>query len=144
MARRTGPLDPVSGWYLAHVRGTHTHDRFALTEITAPAGDMPPLHVHRRDDETFYVLDGELTLYVGDDVVTAGSGICVHAPRNVPHTYEVTSPGTARWLIVSSPAGFEALLERMGTTPPERLFVEHGIEVLGPPGTRPGRAAGGA
>ena len=137
MTRRTGPLDPVNGWYIAHVRGDHTNDRFALTEIVAPARDMPPLHVHRRDDETFYVLDGELTLYVGDDVLTAGPGTCVHAPRNVAHTYEVTSSQPARWLIVSSPAGFEALVERMGSMPPERLFVDHGIEVLGPPGTLP-------
>jgi quercetin dioxygenase-like cupin family protein len=138
MTRRTGPLDPVSGWYLAHMRGSHTNDRFALTEVIAPSGDMPPLHVHRRDDETLYVLDGELTLYVGDDVIAAGPGVCVHAPRNVAHTYEVTSAGSARWLIVSSPAGFETLIERMGTMPAERLFVDYGIEVLGPPGTLPG------
>jgi quercetin dioxygenase-like cupin family protein len=138
MARRTGPLDPVSGWYLAHVRGRHTNERFALTEVCAPSGDMGPLHVHRRDDETFYVLDGELMLYVGDDVVTAGPGVCVLAPRNVPHTYKVTSAESARWLIISSPAGFEALIERMGTMSPERLFVDHGIELLGPPGTLPG------
>lgn len=137
MARRTGPLDPVHGWYLAHIRGVHTNERFALTEVVAPEGDMPPLHVHRRDDETFYVLDGELTLYVGGDTITAGPGTCVHAPRNVAHTYKVTSPERARWLIISSPAGLEALLERMGAMPSERLFVEHGIEVLGPPGTLP-------
>jgi quercetin dioxygenase-like cupin family protein len=138
MTRRTGPLDPVSGWYLAHVRGRHTNDRFALTEVSAPAGDMAPLHVHRRDDETCYVLDGELTLHVGDDVVTAGPGVCVHAPRNVPHTYEVTSAGPARWLIVSSPAGSESLIERMGAMSPERLFVDHGIELLERPQPLPG------
>lgn len=137
MTRRTGPLDPVSGWYLAHIRGVHTSDRFALTEVVAPAGDMAPLHVHRRDDETFYVLDGELTLFVGNDVIAAAAGVCVHAPRNVAHTYKVTSSGPARWLIVSSPAGFEALIERMATMPAERLFVEYGIELLGPPGTLP-------
>ena len=137
MTRRTGPLDPVSGWYLAHVRGAHTSDRFALTEVVAPPGDMAPLHVHRRDDETFYVLDGQLTLYVGSDVIAADPGVCVHAPRNVAHTYEVTSPGPARWLVISSPAGFEALIERMATMPAERLFVDYGIELLGPPGTLP-------
>ena len=138
MTRRTGPLDPVSGWYLAHIQGVHTNDRFALTEVVAPAGDMAPLHVHRRDDETFYVLDGEVTLYIGEDVIAAGPGVCVHAPRNVAHTYEVTSAGSARWLIVSSPAGFEALIDNMGSLPAERLFVDYGIEVLGPPGALPG------
>ena len=137
MTRRTGPLDPSTGWYLAHVRGDHTHDRFSLIELVAPAGDMAPLHVHRRDDETFYVLDGELTLYVGDDVLTAGAGVCVHAPRNLAHTYRVTSAQAARWLVISSPAGFEDLVARMDTMPAERLFVEYGIELLGPPGTLP-------
>jgi hypothetical protein len=56
----------------------------------------------------------------------------------VAHTYEVTSAGSARWLIVSSPAGTEALIDNMGTLPAERLFVDYGIEVLGPPGALPG------
>ncbi len=135
MVRRTGPLDPASGWYVAHVRGRDSNDRFALTEVVAPAGDMAPLHVHRRDDETFYVLDGGLTVWVGGDVVEARPGTCVHLPRNIPHTYRTTA--ATRWLVISSPAGFEAFVEHMEDQPVDRLFVEHGIEVLGPPGTTP-------
>ncbi len=137
MARRTGPLDPASGWYVNHVRGRDSNDRFALTELVAPPGDMPPLHVHRRDDETFYVLEGRLTVWVGDDVVEAGPGTCVYLPRNIPHTYRTATDAATRWLVISSPAGFEALVEHMEDQPVERLFVDHGIEVLGPPGTTP-------
>jgi mannose-6-phosphate isomerase-like protein (cupin superfamily) len=128
-----------SGWGLIHIRGVQTGGRFSLVELTAPPGDMPPLHVHRRDDETFYVLGGELTLHVGDRVVRAGPGTCVHAPRDVPHTYQVTSTEPARWLVVSSPAGFEELVEQMGRRPNKELLADYGIDVLGPPGTMPTR-----
>lgn len=137
MVGRTGPLDPTSGWYVAHVRGRDTNERFALTEVVAGPGDMPPLHVHRRDDETFYVLEGALTIWVGDDVIDAAAGTCVHLPRNVAHTYRTASEGQTRWLVVSSPAGFETVIEHMETQPVGQLFVDHGIEVLGPPGTTP-------
>lgn len=137
MTRRTGPLHPDTGWYLAHVLGRHSNDRFALTELVAPPGDMPPLHVHRRDDETCYVIDGGLTVWAGGDVVDVGPGACVHLPRNVPHTYRTAPDGPTRWLVISSPAGFEALAEQLQDMPAERLFVEHGIEVIGPPGTTP-------
>lgn len=137
MVRRTGPLDPATGWYITHLRGRDSNERFALIEVIADPGDMPPLHVHRRDDETFYVLEGGLTVWVGDEVVEAGPGTCVHLPRNVAHTYRTTSGGPTRWLVISSPAGFETVVEHMETAPVGRLFVEHGIEVLGPPGTTP-------
>lgn len=137
MVRRTGPLDPASGWYVTHVRGGHTNDRFALTEVVAGPDDMPPLHVHRRDDETFYVLEGGLTVWVGSDVVEAGPGTCVHLPRNVAHTYRTAPEGSTRWLVISSPAGFETVPGDLADQPVGRLFVDHGIEVLGPPGSTP-------
>lgn len=138
MARPTGPLDAGGGWYLTHVRGRQTHQRYALTEVVAPPGDMPPLHVHRRDDEAFYVLRGGLTVWVGDEVSEVAPGACIHLPRNVAHTYRTAPVGDSRWLVVSSPAGFEAVVEQMAERPVEELFVEHGIEVLGPPGAVPG------
>ena len=137
MTRPTGPLQPGASWYLTHVRGRQTNERFALTEVVAPPGDMPPLHVHRRDDETFYVLEGGLTVWVGEDVFEVAPGACVHLVRNVAHTYRTAPGGSSRWLVVSSPAGFEAIVEQLARRPVGQLFVDHGIEVLGPPGTTP-------
>lgn len=137
MVGRTGPLDTDAGWYVAHVRGHDTNERFALVEVSAGPGDMPPLHVHRRDDETFYVLEGGLTVWVGSDVIEVGPGMCVHLPRNIPHTYRTAPQHSTRWLVASSPAGFETVIEQMETQPVGQLFVDHGIEVLGPPGTTP-------
>jgi mannose-6-phosphate isomerase-like protein (cupin superfamily) len=134
------------------VRGSETNDAWSMHEVTCPGGDMPPLHVHHRDDEAFYVLVGELTLFVGDRKLQLGAGDCAVAPRGVPHTYRVESDG-ARVLVVNSPAGFERFVAEAGvpaeaeTLPPgppaispERLAeiaAGYGIEILGPPGTLP-------
>jgi uncharacterized RmlC-like cupin family protein len=109
-----------------------------------------PLHVHRRDDEWFYVLDGELTFWVGGDVVEAPAGSFVYGPRDVPHTFVVASE-QARFLMVAEPAGLDAFVRTLAepagsltipppaTEPPDvarmaAIAAEHGIEILGPPG----------
>src|ERR671921_820225 len=96
-------------WFLdtlirVHARGGNTGGRFGLVESVAPSGHQPPPHVHHREDEGFYVLE----LYTPDETVTLGPGAFRTAPRGVPHTFRVTSDGAARWLVLSSPAGFEA------------------------------------
>ena len=58
---------------------------------------MPPLHVHRRDDETFYVLEGELTLFVPGEQIVLGPGQAALAPRDVPHAYRVESDEATGW-----------------------------------------------
>lgn len=136
-----------------HVDGEQSCGAFAFCELLGRQGDMPPLHVHRHDDETFYVLDGELTVYVGQQQLGLSTGQAAFAPRGVPHAYRVTSE-SARWLVINSPAGFECFLLAVGEPapseqlpPPGRPFdpaalaqtaAEHGIEILGPPGTLPG------
>jgi hypothetical protein len=103
---------------------------------------MPPLHVHHAHDEGFYLLEGELTLYTPGEQVDLAAGEFVLAPRGVPHTYRV-GEAPARWLVTSSPAGFErfvAAVSASATADPAelgRLAAEHGIEILGPPGMLP-------
>jgi quercetin dioxygenase-like cupin family protein len=110
--------------------------------VEAPAGDMPPLHVHHTHDEGFYVLEGEVTLYTPGAETTLRAGEFLLAPRGVPHTYRVGDT-PARWLVTSSPAGFEqfvAAVSASATADPAelgRLAAEHGIEILGPPGMLP-------
>jgi quercetin dioxygenase-like cupin family protein len=132
--------------------GEDTGGRFSLVEALGARGDMPPLHVHHTDDETFVVLEGELTLYVGADVHTAGPGAVLHAPAGTPHVYRVESE-TARWLVISAPAAFaEFVLEAsepaaaltLPTEPPRispteltEIAGRYGVEILGPPGALP-------
>jgi len=144
---------PNAFWFanqLAEIKlaGDQSGGSVGAVEVTSPSGPAAPLHVHRREDETFYVLDGELTFTVGDRVERAGPGSVVHGPRDVPHTFTVESP-TARWLVLSTPAGFEEFVARLGVParvpelpsrpePPDPARVaatasEFGIEILGPP-----------
>jgi quercetin dioxygenase-like cupin family protein len=130
--------------------GESTAGRVAVTENWAPRGHGSPLHVHRNEDEWFYVLSGELTLWVGGETIVATSGSFVYGPRDVPHTFMVTSD-EARFLLVVEPAGFEDFLLALSepaptlTLPPasddpppvEAMIAaaaEYGLEILGPPG----------
>jgi hypothetical protein len=103
---------------------------------------MPPLHVHRDHDEAFFVLEGTVTVYMPDSEVTIHPGDYLLAPRGVPHSYRV-GEGTARWLVISVPSGFERFVAEVaaaGAPDPARLTEiagRHGIEILGPPGELP-------
>ena len=127
-----------------------TDGRVAVIEHLAPQGAGSPLHVHRREDEWFYVIEGELTFWVGGRVIQATTGSFVYGPRDVPHTFVVSS-AEARFLLVTEPAGFENFMRALAepaetrTLPPapsgppdfERLAsiaAEYGLEILGPPG----------
>jgi len=71
--------------------GETTGGRVAVAENWAPRGHGSPLHVHHNEDEWFYVLSGELTFWVDGQVITATDGSFVYGPRDVPHTFTVTS-----------------------------------------------------
>jgi quercetin dioxygenase-like cupin family protein len=130
--------------------GETTGGRVAVTENWAPRGHGSPLHVHHNEDEWFYVLSGELTFWVDGQVIVATGGSFVYGPRNVPHTFTVSS-GDARFLLVIEPAGFENFLRALSapaqalTLPPASVeppamdammaaAAEYGLEILGPPG----------
>ncbi len=127
-----------------------TAGRVAVIEHLSPRGSGSPLHVHHNEDEWFYVTEGELTVWVDGQVITAGAGSFVYGPRNIPHTFTVSSE-QARFLLVTEPAGFESFMRAAAepaqqleipppaTEPPDvqamaRLAAEYGIEILGPPG----------
>ena len=79
-------------------------------------GYGPPLHVHGREDEAMYVLEGQIRFRVGDDEFVAGPGTWVWQTRGVPHTFKVESEG-ARALLIFTPGGFERMLEEGGGVP---------------------------
>jgi quercetin dioxygenase-like cupin family protein len=127
-----------------------TAGRVAVIEQLAPRGSGSPLHVHRREDEWFYVIEGALTFWVGGQVIEAPAGSFVYGPRDVPHTFLVTSE-QARFLLVTEPAGFESFMRSVSepaqelvippaaTEPPDlarlaAVAAEYGVEILGPPG----------
>jgi mannose-6-phosphate isomerase-like protein (cupin superfamily) len=139
---------------IVQVSGEETDGRFCLVELLQPPGEWTPLHVHKDSDQTQYVLEGELTLYLPDGSLVVRPGECVNTPMNVPHTERVTSAGPATVLDVNAPAGFDEFVAtaaapaaELTLPPPNRpppdvehltaLAAEHQIEVLGPPGSLP-------
>jgi mannose-6-phosphate isomerase-like protein (cupin superfamily) len=95
--------------FLARSRDT---SRFNLAEITMqPHREGPPMHEHDDEDDSFYVLDGELTFLVDDDEVVAGPGTFVLVPPRVQHTFANRSDSVVRMLNIHAPAGFDVRLE---------------------------------
>lgn len=131
------------------VSGEATDGRYALTDSTVPPGGEAPLHVHHREDEAFWVLEGELEITAGDQKFAASAGAFVHLPRGIAHTYKNIGATPARFLTLMAPAGLEKLFEEVGKpatdpfSPPsfgeedvEKLLTaapKYGVEILPPP-----------
>jgi quercetin dioxygenase-like cupin family protein len=95
------------------LRSEQTAGQVSLIESAAPPGFTgPPLH-HHDFDETFYVIEGELTFQLHDELLAAKAGEVAFAPRGVPHTFTNLAAEPARYLIVCTPAGFERHFARM-------------------------------
>ncbi|HVU48896.1 MAG TPA: cupin domain-containing protein [Terracidiphilus sp.] len=123
------------------VSGEDTAGSWSIFEAHWSLKGGPPLHVHRVEDEWFYVIEGEYVVQVGDERFTLSPGDSLLAPREVPHTYTYLGEGQGRMLIAYQPAGdMEAFFLEMSrlTGPPlpdevQRIFRAHGMEVVGPP-----------
>jgi quercetin dioxygenase-like cupin family protein len=128
-------------------RAEDTGGALGLVEATfRHQGFGPPLHVHSREDEAFYVLEGQIRFRQADDEFVAGPGTWVWGPRGVPHAFKVESEG-ARALVMVTPGGFERMFEEGGVPatqsadPPEEHYdpeaaiaisKRFGFEVVGP------------
>jgi mannose-6-phosphate isomerase-like protein (cupin superfamily) len=121
------------------VRSEQSDGRVGVVESVMPSGAVgPPLHKHDFD-ETFYVIDGELTFHLDGDLVTVGAGGLAFAPGGAPHTFANRGATDAHYLIVCTPAGFEREFARRaarkeGADPPEWALQEiPPVTRLGPP-----------
>lgn len=125
-----------------------TGGKLMITENVAPRGVGSPLHVHHGEDEWFYVLEGELTVWVDGRVSTVRSGDFAFGPRDLPHTFIVSSD-EAHFLLGTMPGDFEGFVRALAQPvetlrdgsagPPDMELIakaaaEHDIEILGPPG----------
>ena len=87
--------------------GKETAGAFFLSEISVPPGGGPPPHVHSREDESFHILEGTLTIQVGKDTITASPGDLAFLPRGIVHSFKNTGDATAKALVLITPAGLE-------------------------------------
>jgi quercetin dioxygenase-like cupin family protein len=100
-----------SGWLLTFLAtGQETRGLFALQEQVGRKGNVPPPHIHHREDETFYVLEGEMTFSIGDRKIKATPGTTVFAPRDVVHSFTIDSD-EVRILVLNTPAGIEGFFK---------------------------------
>src|SRR5262249_48961594 len=100
-----------SGWLLTFLAtGEETKGQFALMEQIARKGNVPPRHIHHREDETFYVIEGEMTFSIGDRTIKATPGTVVFAPRDIPHSFTIDSE-QVRILVQLTPAGGEGFFK---------------------------------
>jgi quercetin dioxygenase-like cupin family protein len=107
-----------SGWLMTFLATAEdTQGQFALIEAIARKGNVPPPHIHHREEETFYVLEGEMTVTVGNCTIKATPGTTVIVPRDVVHSFAIESEHL-RVLILLTPAGMEGWFKEFSVPAP--------------------------
>jgi quercetin dioxygenase-like cupin family protein len=147
--------EPNSLWFMnghvtIHLSKTANADGISITEHLLPAGFGPPFHIHRDEDETFYVLEGEFRFKHGETIQHAQAGDVVYLPKGMPHGFRVLSAGGGRCLIITR-GGFENMLRSASRSAPAvtlpqqveptpemqarlaAICAENGIDLIGPP-----------
>jgi quercetin dioxygenase-like cupin family protein len=123
------------------VTGAQTDGAMTVIQEASPPQGGPPLHVHHREDEAFYVLEGKYEVQCGDRKIEATPGSFVFAPRAIPHAFRNISSGPGKVLIMITPAGIEHFFEELGQLgqdkpgPPDlgtvkKIAAKYGIEIL--------------
>jgi mannose-6-phosphate isomerase-like protein (cupin superfamily) len=124
------------------LRGEATGNSIMMFEETIPSGTKSTLHLHHHSDEVAYVLSGEITFQVGDEISLHGPGECAFVPRGVPHSWKSTGTETGRVLFLYTPASAGGLIEEQQRTGRKfasmnagdlaDILQRHGWELLGP------------
>lgn len=113
--------------------GEETNGKYALFEALVPPGGGPPPHVHSREEEGFYVLEGEITFTINGERVVVAAGMFANMPVGTPHSFKNESNKPAKMLISLAPAGLENMFFEVGvplaegattTLPPTKEGIE--------------------
>ncbi len=129
--------------------GEDTNGKYAMWEALVPPGSGPPPHVHSREEESFYILEGEITFTIGDKKIVATAGMFANMPVGTPHSFKNESSRPAKMLISVAPAGLEQMFFEVGVTlaegattalPPNKEEIEkllklapnYGVQILLP------------
>ncbi len=128
-----GGAGKPASWLSASVTLKASSRDLGVTEIVIGPGDEPPLHVHKNEDEWFFVLEGDITFHAGGENYPGKAGSFVFFPRGISHTFTVES-SSARFLLMNTPGGFERMFEHAPKTAEDavRALNAFGVEVVGP------------
>ena len=112
--------------------GPESNGQYFVMEAHVPPGAGPPPHIQTLEEEAFYVLAGEVVFRAGGQRQLGRPGTFLHVPRGVPHHFKNESSEPARLLIWFSPAGIEAMFEKMAADPDnyEAIGMEYGVEYV--------------
>jgi quercetin dioxygenase-like cupin family protein len=141
---RTGaPLRIYNDQLRVKLSGADTAGAYTIVESVTQPQSGPPLHRHSREDECFYVLEGQFLFEVDGHRIQTGPGSSVFAPRGTAHTFKNVGAAAGRLLVVSQPAGLDSFfvdMDAIAARSPEPdlatllpIFKKYGLELLGPP-----------
>jgi quercetin dioxygenase-like cupin family protein len=136
---------PGGGRYRFIATADSTQNSFCALEIVEHPGGGTPLHCHSREDEFFYVTEGQLTISVDGKTITLAPGQSLFAPRNIPHSFKNCSTSPVKFLVVCTPPDIEPFFDYglplpSGAAPSDEQMMKHiktlaptfGIQLLGP------------
>ena len=135
----------VGDTYRFLATGEETNGRYAMWEAIVPPGSGPPPHIHSREDESFFILEGEITFRIGDERFVAKAGTFANMPIGSLHSFKNETDEIARMIISVAPAGLEMMFFEVGqqvgsngTAPPPTeaefakllaVALKYGIEI---------------
>jgi putative tryptophan/tyrosine transport system substrate-binding protein len=134
--RFSGPVEGEANTAEILATREQTGGSFGVWRYTSRSGGGPPLHIHRAEDEFFYVLSGEFNFQLGDCIKRAPTGSFVFIPKNTVHTFQHVGLEPGMLLGTVHPGGFEGLFQDLPGADVERikaLFAKHHMDVVGPP-----------
>lgn len=108
----------VGDVYRFMATGEETNGKYAMWEAIVPPGGGPPPHVHSREEESFYILEGEITFQVGEERIVASAGMFANMPAGVAHSFRNESTQPAKMVISVAPAGLEKMFFEFGVPLP--------------------------
>jgi mannose-6-phosphate isomerase-like protein (cupin superfamily) len=134
------PISAFGSTAVFKLSGRETGGALCLAVAETPPGEGPPPHVHARDDELFFVLQGELSFLTPTGWVAAPAGAAIFAPKGIPHTFRNAGSSPSQHLVIALPSGFEEFYARCGEVlseggPPDRqrlvsIAAEYGYQFL--------------
>lgn len=135
---------PGGGVYHIVATAAETDNKHFAFEAFEPPGGGPPLHTHANEEEFFFVLEGEMTFYIGGEITRVSTGGTAFVPRGLPHCFKNTSTQDARVLVMFTPGNIEGFFDHglpiSGSAPSDAILFErltqlgpkYGLELLGP------------
>src|SRR5882724_352941 len=142
------PAKPQGNEIACKVTSADSAGACSIFELGVPSRSGPPLHVHHREDEWYYVLSGEFLFKAGGEEHTLPAGASIWLPRGIPHVWANMGTTENKLILVCQPGGFEKFFEEMGSAMSKAnaanaektmgaMFAKYGMEMLGPPLFKP-------